>query len=422
MAERTNGAQDTARIVALLGAAVATPGLSPRVARRCETLMERLDRPVRLGLFGFTLSDRAELLQALLGADLLSCAAPWPTLHLTHGARPRTVATLADASRVTVETLPDAGLWGMDPVFLKIEAPFEVLQRMSLLFLSAGEEVTDQAPALTWAAKRTDVAIRCTREFGPIDAQVWSAAPETLKNHAHLAVFGPADVAEAAAAALRGRSLPDFHGVVAVPVVAGKPDPAALLARLDADIDEAQSEDMDAARLLLRRFGLADGPDTGAAARADPSPSPQGPAASETRATVTAPGVWPAIMTGAAPDAAAAADRIALLSEPILYLKRRTRNLFETLEWQDDSTEGWVGDLLEHCCETADGLRDRAQGWPEDDAVIIDLRAMIEEASDMAVLMQVEGGPDQAQDAAAMLCQLRAEFESKLPAQLPLAC
>lgn len=408
--------QDTAQTLALLRSALDMPGLAPRVARNCERLVERLSKPVRVGLFGFALSDRAELLRALLGIDLLPGDGPCPTLQVIHGAAPRSTATLADASRVTVEGLPDADLMAMEPVFLKVAAPFDVLQRMSFLLLAAGDDVTEQAPALVWAAKRTDVSIWCTHDFDAIEAQVWAAAPDRLKNHAHLAVFGGADAAET----LRGRALSDFDSVVAVRQGPDGADATRLLARLGDDIDTALGEDMDAARLLLHRFGLDAAPDAAATEVAPTEPSP-------TEDAVAAPPEQAAPAPVAElrvpeTDPALAADRIALLSEPILFLKRRTRNLFETLEWQDESTEGWVSDLLEHCCETADGLRDRAAAWPEDDAEIIDLREMIDEASDMAVLLQVEGGPDQAQDATAMLCQLRAELEGKLPAALPLAC
>lgn len=421
MARMEGQVQDTAQTLALLRSALEMPGLAPRVARNCERLVERLSKPVRVGLFGFALSDRAELLRALLGADLLPGDGPCPTLQVIHGTAPRSTATLADASRVTVEGLPDAGLMAMEPVFLKVAAPFDVLQRMSFLLLAAGDEVTEQAPALAWAAKRTDVSIWCTHDFDAIEAQVWAAAPERLKNHAHLAVFGGADAAET----LRGRALSDFESVVAVPQGPDGADATRLLARLGADIDTALGEDMDAARLLLHRFGLDAAPDAAAAgtAPAEPAPTEDAVTAPPEQAAPEQAAPAPAADTRQpAADPALAADRIALLSEPILYLKRRTRNLFETLEWQDDSTEGWVSDLLEHCCETADGLRDRAAAWPEDDAEIIDLREMIDEASDMAVLLQVEGGPDQAQDATAMLCQLRTELEGKLPAALPLAC
>jgi hypothetical protein len=196
--------------------------------------------------------------------------------------------------------------------------------------------------------------------------------------------------------------------------VAAVPDPRGLIARLEADIAEAQREDIDSAKLLLHRFGLA--PGAGDAAGAGPETDRKAPGEGIVKAAAAPPPVV------ARPEASEDDGRRALLSEPVLYLKRRARNLFETLDWQDDGEGDWPAEVLQHCCDTADGLRDRAATWPEDDAEILYLRDFVNEASDMAVLLQVEGGAEQAQDAAALLVQLRGEFESKLPVGLPMAC
>lgn len=428
MAETQASAPQARQTLSLLRAALAEPGLAPRVARNCERLVERLSRPVRVGLLGFVPQDRARLLAAILGQDPLPPGADWPTLEIAHADAPRSVATLADASRIAVDGLPGPDLLAMAPVFVSLAAPFEALRRMSFLHLAVGADPALQAPALAWAARRCDLAIWCSRGFGAAEAAVWAAAPDRLKHHAHLAILGQPDGAGADPAPPSA----DFQAVIALPgteTIAAGP----LLARLEADIDAALAEDLDAARLLLHRFGLSDRPAPDAEAvpaedgAADEAAATGAGLAAEPGAAVrgaTVPAAAPPVVIPAPDPEAdpAAADRIAILSEPIIFLRRRARNLFETLEWQDGATEGWVAEVLEQCCDTADGLRDRAADWPEDDPTIITLREMVDEASDMAVLLQVEGGRDQAQDAAAMLCQLRAAFEARLPAALPLAC
>ena len=415
-------APDTRAALEMIERALASESIPPRIARSCERLAERLRRPVRVGLLGYEPDQRARLFTSLVGDGLMPGGGDWPTIEVSFAERPRTCVTLSDATRLVVQGLPEDDLLERDPAFVQIDAPFEILRRVSLLYLAVGEDPAQQAPALAWAARRLDVAIWCTRRFSATEAAIWAAAPEGLKNHAHLLVFGD----EAAAAALRGRRPADFAHVVAVPCpelsdavsgVAAVPDPRGLIARLEADIAEAQREDIDAARLLLHRFGLAADEATADEATADGT-------AAAAHAAAAAPA---AAVPAAPPPATAPADteeagRRALLSEPVLYLKRRARNLFETLDWQDGEAGGWPADVLQHCCDTADGLRDRAATWPEDDAEILYLRDFVNEASDMAVLLQVEGGTEQAQDAAALLVQLRSEFESKLPVGLPMAC
>ena len=412
-------APDTHAALEMIERALASESIPPRIARSCERLAERLRRPVRVGLLGYEPDQRARLFTSLVGDGLMPAGGDWPTIEVSFSARPRTCVTLSDATRLVVQGLPEDDLLERDPAFVQIEAPFDILRRISLLYLAVGEDPAQQAPALAWAARRLDVAIWCTRRFSSAEAAIWAAAPEGLKNHAHLLVFG----AEAEAAALRSRRPADFAHVVAVPCpelsdavsgVAAVPDPRGLIARLEADIAEAQREDIDSAKLLLHRFGLV--PEAGGADAAGTGPDRQEAAdAADRNAAAAAP-------VATRPEASEEDGRRALLSEPVLYLKRRARNLFETLDWQDDGEGDWPAEVLQHCCDTADGLRDRAATWPEDDAEILYLRDFVNEASDMAVLLQVEGGAEQAQDAAALLVQLRSEFESKLPVGLPMAC
>ena len=110
------------------------------------------------------------------------------------------------------------------------------------------------------------------------------------------------------------------------------------------------------------------------------------------------------------------ANSIRLLSDPFLYLKRQTRNLYEALEWEDPEKDEWESSVLNTCSETTSSLLDFALDWPEDHEDMTVLRTMVSEASELAVLLQVEGGEPQAEDAASVLFQLRTEFENRLGA------
>jgi hypothetical protein len=106
-------------------------------------------------------------------------------------------------------------------------------------------------------------------------------------------------------------------------------------------------------------------------------------------------------------------DTHALLSEPLLYLMARAGALSEDLA-ETEPPEKWPTQVLSHCVETIEGLRDRAENWPDDIAAAQSLRAMIDEICDLTTLLQIEDGPDQAQDATALLFQLRVAFEQAL--------
>ncbi|MFW5642279.1 MAG: hypothetical protein ACOCY0_05890, partial [Roseicyclus sp.] len=113
-------------------------------------------------------------------------------------------------------------------------------------------------------------------------------------------------------------------------------------------------------------------------------------------------------------EAESAARR--LVSGPlILHLKRRSRALAEILEWREEG-DAWPEQVLEHCAETAEALRELVSAWPDDDPVAERLRAVVDQACDTVVLLQLEAGPEQAEDAARVLYQLRTDFEQEMAA------
>lgn len=391
-----------------LEAALASAALPARIARQCEDLADKLRRPVRVGLIGFAAGPRKRLLGALLGAEVLPAQLAWPTVEIGFAERAHTRATLADASTLAMDGLPRPDLLERDPVFLRIGAPFEALRRVTFLHLAACEDADEQAAALRWAARRLDFALWCTRDFSALEARIWSEAAPELKNHAYLLVFDP----QSGAALRSDRTPADFGRVIVLPD--GRSSEMAeaaqrLLGHLAADIDEALDEDLDAARILLHRCGRA-----GAAPMpvegGDPAPAP-----------VPASEPDPGLATEDRPLPAEAGGRdtgtpgmVSLLSEPLIYLRRSARDLFEAMEWLD-AGEDWSEEVLDRCCEVTDGLRDRAADWPEDEDGVLALRTFVEDASDTATLLRIEGGPEQALDAAALLVQLRSVFEARLP-------
>lgn len=455
----------TAQTISSLKEALVAPAMPEREKQNCALLIDRLARPVRIGMFGLSTGGDSWLLKQILGEDILPPGLEWPTLEVVFGPKLMTHATYEDGLTSSFAGAANDAILQEAPVFLRIEAPLAMLQRMRFLYLACDDALGDQIASLDWAEPRTDITIWCTQNFDLPEIEIWARAADGLKNHALLVTTSPIqDLGE-----LSARVGYDFDGVYAVPQ--GDQDSpllSKLLGRLDRDINEAQAADLDAARLFLhqvsalvteeasarvasRRASRATRPvsyarPAAAAAPAqaamatpvpapEPAPAPQ-PAPAEVKVptlhpqTVTlpaapaAPAPAPAPVAAAAPAPAprapASPEIVAALSEPMLYLKRRGRALLELIEWQSaedtPDADAWASDVLDHCCETTDGLQMRAMDWPDDDAAVLTLRRTLDEACDVAILLQVEGGTDQAQDAATMLLQLRNDFERELAA------
>ena len=463
-------------IVTRLKEALAVPTMPAREAESCARLVERLTRPVRIGVFGLSSGGNDWLLSEIVGTNVLPQGADWPTLEVVYGDRLVTHATYEDGMTSSYASAVSEAILAEEPVFLRIEAPIDPLRRMRFLYLASDDAPADQLAALDWAEPRTDISIWATQNFGQAEIAIWAQAPDRMKNHALLVSTSPRqDEAE-----LTQRAGYDFDGVYVVP----RQDNAAsalhrLLVRLDDDISEARTADLDAAHMFLHRvrhvaaepprvpsrsvepprtasrraMGFAEAsqvrfvPEPQAVPMPEPQPQLVPEPKPEPLRVVTTPVAQPVAQpepmpapapvppkpVPAAPIPTAppapvppvaaqgpSPEMQAMLSEPMLYLKRRARALLEMIEWkaaEEDAADGdWAEEVLAHCCETTDGLQMRAMDWPEDETSALLLRRTLDEACDVAILLQVEGGMDQAQDAAMMLLQLRGDFERELAA------
>ncbi|MGP1356983.1 hypothetical protein [Roseicyclus sp.] len=444
---------DTRTTLTRLEALLASGVLTQAEAVSCAALADALRRPARVAVLGQSAADVTGILRSMLGESVVTLVPGGPAVELHLGDQPRHVATFEDGSSLSQEGYPAADLMRYGPLLLEIEAPNPVLETMSFLAVELGAEPEDCAAALGWAAKRSEIAIFCADAFTGEEAAIWSAAPDRLKNHCYLVVTGGREAASLASAQARGH----FDAVIHAPVPSEAMAPlGALKHRLAADIDAARAEDIDAAELFLHRFRRPAGeerqpetvepeawpeplarerpatqaaapvsrpvsrPTQPAAAPAEAVPEPRAArAAGAPRTAKPAPKPEPAEapdLAGAiSPDDPARAAARALVSGPILHLKRRSRALAEMLEWREEDEE-WCVEVLEHCCETAEALRELVASWPEDDPLAARLREAIDQACDTVVLLQVERGPEQAEDAARVLFQLRTDFEQALAA------
>ena len=449
----TTAGHDIQSMLGRLEALLASGVLTQAEAVSCSGLAEALRRPARVAILGQSAREVTGVLRAMLGEGLVTVLPDGPAIELGFGETVQHMATFEDGSSLSQEGYPTDNLMRHGPLFLQIEAPLPMLATMSFLALELGEDADTYVPALRWAAKRSEIAILCAEGFGDAEAALWAAAPDRLKNHCYLVTTGDRDPASA-----RARGL--FDAVVHAPAPSESSPPLAVLKRrLASDISDASQEDMDAAALFLHRFRKAElslprdtfdeematdrtaAPAPGSRGddrtledsvpSAEPAPDTAAPVAALDRFAQDATDD-DAVQDAADHDTRNAADLSppsesdalaadlqaairALVSGPILHLKRRSRALAEILEWREEHEE-WSEEVLTHCAETAEALRDLVAAWPDDDPLADSLRDAVDQACDTVVLLQVEAGPDQAEDAARVLYQLRTDFEQAMAA------
>ena len=363
--------------VTQLDALIASANLPAREADQCSRLADTLRRPARVCLLGLATGDIARVARDFIGAEELFGEGLLPAVELHFGQKLLSKATLEDGTTLEAPGWPTEEVLRRDPVFMQISLPEDRLKLMSLLVLVLQDDPRMQRPALSWAARRSEITVWCTPAFQSADAEAVGLAPERLTQHAYLLETRPnADVGKhtevAYFAEVFSLANPDVM------------DLAPLYDRLVADIEDARVADLDMAQLFLHRLEHFAPKDTEPAARdrADASRAP-------------------------------APDLCPMLSEPLLFLMARTGDLAEQLSPASE-TEEWVALVLSHCSETIEGLRNRAENWPDDVLLAQSLRTTIEDIGNIIVLLEIEGEAEQAQDAAALLFQLRVAFEQAL--------
>lgn len=377
----TSAADRTPRVIAALEALRASGQASSRAGRSIASLIDKLTSPVRIGIFGLPGAGKTRLAGHLGGLPLSDLPPPLPTLDLSHGAAPATRAILADGTVLDRDGLPDAGMLAQAPVFLRIQSPAPELAGRSLLMVANEAQADDIAAALDWAAPRVDICLWCTRAWSVFEAALWQSAPDRLRNHALLIRTGPDSPSKTRAAEA------GFDAAFRIAPEDGEALP--LLSRLSNHltgmIDEAATQDILAARLLLQRYG-SDIPDG-----ADPAPN----------AEIIAP---PASKRLASPEARAELARLFQL------LRSEASALRQDLDHSaPDDLLARPEALLATLSERVEDLDHLAEAWPE-------LPGLFTEARDLALLLRMEGGAGQCVDAARLLLQVRQEMEVMLAA------
>ncbi len=430
---KDNAADDT--LIDRLSLALDSESM-PKAARDyAQHLLNRLSQPVRVSILGNPKSGKTELVNMFLGESLVTADASIPTTEFVWGEKHKMTLTMADGAVETFEDLDFGKLQTEGAAFLRLEAPVDILRRISVLEVVTNGAAEELESAVDWAVRRTDIALWCTQEFGPAEQEIWSRVPDSLKDHAFL-VLTKADrlsaekVLSSRVADLESIVAEEFHSLFAVATLqavraksGGSVDEAmfhasgggALTSELLRHAERGRRADFDSAHMFLARYqaGAQGRPTSRPHPVPDPVPEPQPP--SDVAPIVDAPVVAKA-PEAALPDinnAPQKAENKEVFVSSIGYLKRRGDGLAEAAATMG---EGNANALVEKCVDTVEHLVDLFSQDESGCDAVDEFLDELGEASDMMVLMQVEDGDGPAADAVTLLLQLRKDMEQTLAA------
>ena len=155
-------------------------------AEAAERLIERLERPARVGMLGLPGSGKSSILNLLVGSAVIPETLRLPTIIVQHGDVARMICTLTDG---TTKILPGSDLaqvLPLAPALVTLEMDLPALKVISLLEVSAGPMEAEQKRAATWASKRSDLVIWCTTSYLPKEQAVWESLPDGVKDNSFM--------------------------------------------------------------------------------------------------------------------------------------------------------------------------------------------------------------------------------------------
>jgi hypothetical protein len=388
-----------------LSALLDSGAMSAAAAGAARELLDRLDAPARVVIFGLPGAGKSALMNILAGEVVIPAGFTVPTLLLRHGAAAKTEATLGDGSSRVWPGLAIKELREAEAAFIQLDLPLASLERMSLLEIVADETPDDQLAAMGWAAGRTDIAIWCSGAFDESEADLWRRAPELLQDNAILVLT------QSRTPAANG----DFRRSFAVDTAAAResllPEGAAAL------IDEVKrlaalgrQAYVDHALLFLSRYESRRAGKTVGATQATPAAKPATPAKSPL-VLAPAPARPPSRpRPGSSRPLPMRAD---VPRQALDYLRLRAHDLSDALPKFGPAPGTGV---LGHCLETMEQLIERVSAPEEMDVDSADVEELVLETADVIMLLQSETGEAPAADAVTLLLQLRRELEARLAA------
>lgn len=393
---------ESSAIKSRLSALLDSGAMSAAAAGAARELLDRLDAPARVVIFGLPGAGKSALMNILAGEVVIPAGFTVPTLQLRHGAAAKTEATLGDGSSRAWPGLAIKELREAEAAFIQLDLPLASLERMSLLEIVADETPDDQLAAMGWAAGRTDIAIWCSGAFDEAEADLWRRAPELLQDNALLVLT------QSRTPAANG----DFRRCFAVDTAAARenllPEGAAAL------IDEVRrlgalgrQACVDHALLFLSRY------ESRRAGKPARPAAPAAPAAPSKSPLVMAPAPARPPSRPRPGSSRPLPMRADVPRQALDYLRLRAHDLSDALPKFGPAPGTGV---LGHCLETMEQLIERVSAPEDMDVDSADVEELVLETADVIMLLQSETGEAPAADAVTLLLQLRRELEARLAA------
>lgn len=286
-------AQDPQSTLDQLTQTLSAGGFPDKLRAQATRLRDALSKPRRVTLMGPAGSEQTHVLNLLAGDEVLPVGLSLGTVRVSHGAHERTRLTLSDGSSLVLKGLPSVStMGGVKPVLTEVEAPLPSLAKISLMELADAGEPAAQAKALSWAAKQTDIAIWCTRDFQPAELALWQTMPDHIQDHAMVVCTDHRSLGGAradASAALRAVAQNSFAYHMALDPIAARRASAGegvdkemlrasggmqLISSILKEIGQAQQDAVDQAEMLLVRAEGYERQNTGSKRLKAPGPKP----------------------------------------------------------------------------------------------------------------------------------------------------
>ncbi|WP_052272532.1 hypothetical protein [Leisingera sp. ANG-M7] len=434
---------ETAAAAASLRHALAQGRIPARLQAGTGTLLEQLEKPVAVTLFGLAGSGKSSVANLLLGSQVIPAGVSLPTLQVSGGGTAACSGVLADGSGFSLPGFDTGALAARGAVFAEAQLPLPALNQISLLEISAPDAAALER-AVPWAAQRTGIALWCTQDFTAAEQAAWARAPEQMKDGAFLLVTKADELAAQdrltpALAGIQDAASEQFNGILPLAALeaqaARAPDGTvdrdrlrrsggqALISAIMHEVKLRRQAALDQAGVLLAKYAPA------AAAPAEdtaappppvaPLAEPDAPLAPETpvqdRSAPVAQAPVAAAESAAPQDAALSPEARQAYDQALDYLSAQGRSMGQAL--QDGTGTGSSSQLIRTALKSVQWLDSHFEEFGGNGGnALAEIRGAVSEAEDLIQLIQVEQDGTSLFDATSILLQLKRDMQAQLAA------